>query len=111
MVRILPVWTAVCVVASAGVVHALWTDRWTSASDPEAVSARLNTISLIVGDWVGETQEMDPRTRALADIKAYIMRRYVDRRTGTELSLIIVSGRGGPIAVHTPEVCFQGSGY
>jgi hypothetical protein len=28
-----------------------------------------------------------------------------------EVSLLIVSGRGGPIAVHTPDICFEGAGY
>jgi hypothetical protein len=38
-------------------------------------------------------------------------RRYIHRGTGEELSVLLVSGRPGPVVVHAPEVCFSGAGF
>lgn len=46
-----------------------------------------------------------------AGLTGYAMRRYVHRKTGRALSVLLVCGRPGPIAAHTPEICFQGAGY
>jgi hypothetical protein len=109
--RMLPIWAALVAVLLAGMVHAIWTDRWgTGGADPLA-AARLAAVPLIVGDWVGEPLEIDQRQLTRAEINHHLLRRYVNRRTGREVSVLLVSGRGGPIAVHTPEICFAGSGY
>src|SRR5205814_1464998 len=34
-----------------------------------------------------------------------------NRRTGSVVSLLVACGRPGPVAVHTPEICFPGAGY
>jgi hypothetical protein len=40
-----------------------------------------------------------------------VHRRYVHRRTGQAVDLLLVCGRAGPTSVHTPDVCYRGSGY
>jgi hypothetical protein len=39
------------------------------------------------------------------------MRRYVNRRDGTEVTAILMCGHRSRIAVHTPEVCYRAAGY
>src|SRR5262249_42479481 len=46
-----------------------------------------------------------------AEADGYLARRYVNRRTGDEVSVLILCGRPGPIALHPPALCYQGSGY
>ena len=46
-----------------------------------------------------------------AQIKSYIYRRYNDSVNGGNVSMLLVCGHPGPIAVHTPDICFTGSGY
>jgi len=41
----------------------------------------------------------------------YVNRKYVDRETGDVVSLAIYVGPPGPIAVHTPEVCYSSRDY
>jgi hypothetical protein len=41
----------------------------------------------------------------------YVNRKYIDRRTGDEVHLAIIVGPSGPIAVHTPEICFSSQAY
>jgi hypothetical protein len=107
----LPIWVALAVVVSAGLLHGFRTDRWSTPSGADAVSAQLDSIPMAIGDWVGEPLELTARARSRAEIQSYVLRRYVQQRTGTEVSMMLVCGRGGPIAVHTPEVCFPGAGY
>ena len=51
------------------------------------------------------------RTMARAGIKGCVYRRYRNPRTGESVSVLLVCGRGGPISVHTPDVCYAGAGY
>src|SRR5262249_8651740 len=37
--------------------------------------------------------------------------RYVNRRTGDEVSVLILCGRPGPVSLHPPTLCYQGAGY
>src|SRR5262249_55144375 len=46
-----------------------------------------------------------------AEIRGYMLREYINRRTGNTLTVLIALGRPGPIAVHSPEVCFGGAGF
>jgi hypothetical protein len=38
-------------------------------------------------------------------------RRYTNARTGDVVSVLLVCGRPGPMAAHTPDVCYGGAGY
>jgi hypothetical protein len=40
-----------------------------------------------------------------------IQRSYLHRHRGVTVVLALVNGRPGPVATHTPEVCYAGSGY
>ncbi len=111
MLRILPVVAALGMVVGSGVVHGLRTDRWTAGSLFDSAKAKLASIPANVGEWEGQAVELDDRELARAEIATYMMRRYVHARTGNELSVLIVAGPGGPISVHTPDICFAGAGY
>src|SRR5262249_46411169 len=68
-------------------------------------------VPLQVGDWEARSEEMDPALAAATEMSGYLMRTYVHRHDKTELSLLIVAGRSGPMAVHTPDVCYTSSGH
>jgi hypothetical protein len=109
MKRIYPIATALTVVLVAGVVHGLWTDRWVTAEEPTAAAARLDQLPMVLGDWEGQNVEIDARD--LEAISGYLCRRYVNRRDHNEVSVFLVCGRPGPVAIHTPDLCYQASGY
>ena len=102
---------AILVVAS-GLIHGFWTGRWGSSSaDPLAAAARLDDVAQTIGSWEGADMEVDAEQLAVAQVVGHLSRRYIDRETGTALSVLIVCGRPGPIAVHPPDICYRGAGY
>lgn len=94
-----------------GVVHGLATDRWRTSPDLESALRRLDAVPLDVGDWKGTDIPYEAEDFARAGIKGAVMRTYKNSRTGSVVSVLLVCGRGGPISVHTPDVCYAGSGY
>jgi hypothetical protein len=40
-----------------------------------------------------------------------LLRRYVNKRLGVSVDLVLVNGKPGPVATHTPEVCYGASGF
>jgi hypothetical protein len=111
MLRTLPIVIAVPLVIAAGYAHGRWTDRWSPSRAVEAAVAKLANVPLEVGDWRGRDQELARKTIAVAGIDGYVMRRYEDPRTGAAVSVLLVCGHPGPIAAHTPEVCYGGAGF
>jgi hypothetical protein len=107
MGRYLPAALAVLAVLITGVVHGLWTDRWTMSE--AATTTRLEQLPLTLGDWKGHDMELDKRF--LGPVTGCLYRRYVNQRSGVSVSLTLVSGRPGPVAIHTPDVCYVASGF
>ena len=64
-----------------------------------------------VGDWEGRPLEVEPRELAAAGVIGGVLRRYVNRQDGRAVTVLLVCGPPGPIAVHTPDICFAGIGY
>jgi hypothetical protein len=95
----------------SGLGQGLLTDRWGLNAEPQTSAAKLSELPLTLGDWRGEDSEMTPEEYSRAGIAGYVLRRYKHRLTGTELQVLLVCGRPGHVAVHSPEVCFQGEGY
>lgn len=95
----------------SGLVHGRLTDRWgTSDALADAVD-RLHRVPLSIGDWHGQDVAMDRRQIERAGIQGHLSRVYRNARDGRELTMLLVCGRPGPIAVHTPDVCYKGAGY
>lgn len=110
MSRILPIVVAVPAVLIAGYVHGRWTDRWMPSRAVELAVARLNNVPIKFGPWQGHDQKLSAETIKRAGIDGYVMRRYEAPGQGI-VSVLLVCGRPGPIAAHTPEVCYDGAGY
>jgi hypothetical protein len=112
MRHLLPPLVVLTAAISSGVVHGLWTNRWGRSGAVEQASARLGDVALSLGDWEGRAQpQLSEREVAIAGINGSLLRKYVNRRTGQGVSVLIVCGRPGPVSVHTPDVCYRGAGY
>ncbi len=106
-----PPLVAGAIVVTLGIVHGLATDRWGPSGRLERSLASLERVPASFGDWVGEDVGHEPEAMARAGIQGAVHRRYRHTRTREEVSFLLVCGRGGPISVHTPEVCYGGAGY
>jgi hypothetical protein len=102
---------AVAVLGAAGAVHGIWTDRWRNAPELEQATARLDRVPLVIGDWQGVDQPMSPHEVEAAQLSGYVSRRYTNRITGQDVGILLMGGRPGPVAVHTPDICFTAAGY
>lgn len=111
MVKTLPVWLALMLVVATGVADGLWSNRWSASKELQAAAARLTDFPSTIGDWEGHSQDVDARQLELGEIAGYANYRYVNRRNGNSVSVLVVCGRPGPVSVHTPDVCYRGAGY
>lgn len=98
-------------VSFIGIGHGLWTDRWVYSQELQNSLIRLDRVPMNVGDWRGENLAYEPEDMARAGIRGTVLRRYRNSRTGAAVTLLVVCGRGGPISVHTPDVCYEAAGY
>ena len=111
MPRPLPTLIVLSVILLCGVIDGLWMHRWTAAHELNAASARLTKVPMTLGDWEGSAQELNPRELAIAEASGYLRRRYVNRRTGSTVTLLILCGHAGPLSVHLPDTCYSGAGF
>jgi hypothetical protein len=110
MTRALATLTILAAVVTSGVVQGVWTNRWVSTAALDRATARMAELPLNVGEWEGQAGSLEDRQLQLADASGHLLRRYVNRRTGDVVSVLLLCGRPGPMAVHTPDVCFGGMG-
>ncbi len=111
MLRLLSSAAALAIILATGLVHGFWTDRWTISQDLEHAVALIESIPEQVGDWQGEPLKLDAEMLKVAEVEGYLARRFRNSRDGREVTVLLVCGRSGPIARHTPDVCYQGLGY
>src|SRR5262249_2268560 len=107
MMRQLAIAFALVLIVLSGIGQGFLSGRWRSQAVVSDRLQRLAGLPSTIGDWQGRDLEMDAGERDLARIDGYVMRDYLNRRTGDRLSLLIVCGRPGPISVHTPDVCYR----
>ncbi len=89
----------------------MWTERWQPSAALAQAARQLAKVPLEVGDWRGSDMEVDAGLFTLAGARSYWARRYTDRRGGGTVLAILMCGRSGKMAVHTPEICYRGAGY
>jgi hypothetical protein len=101
---------AVVLLAVGGVVHGMWTHRWSGTAVRDAGVDLLAKAEAPIGDWaLGATipvpeREIPKGTKVAA-------RQFNNAQTGKRVVVSVTSGVPGVVAAHTPDVCFLGSGY
>jgi hypothetical protein len=106
-----PLLACAAAVAALGVAHGWWTDRWGPSERLQHSVAALDRVPSEFGDWVGEDAPYPIEEVKRAGIRGCVFRKYQNAHTGEVVSALLVCGRGGPISVHTPDVCYAGAGY
>jgi hypothetical protein len=102
----------VALVAGSGAVR-LWQAKRVDAALAAGRESPfpLSTIPITLGDWSGSATELDARIVEATGSTDHITRRYVDRRTGVSLDVIVLYGPTSEIFIHTPELCYPKAGY
>jgi len=100
---------ALVALTACGVVHGLWTDRWSEKLDPAAAASRFDSFPMTIGNWEGEALIASPGE--LQGLSGYLARRYVNRDTGDAVTVALMCGRPRVVSIHSPDVCYAGNGY
>jgi len=112
MSRVIALGVVFLTIIVSGAAAGLWTSRWGESKALQKAAARLDRLPPSLGDsWDVQEGTLSEQEIAVAEIDGYVSRRYVHRRTGTIVSVLLLCGRSGPMSVHTPEICFAGAGF
>jgi hypothetical protein len=110
MPRYLPPLCGLAVLLSAGVVHGLWTERWSRSAELDAAVARLGRLPDDFAPWQSGPAEA-PEGLTEAGARGFWTRQFRDKSSGEAVLVILMCGRPGQMAVHRPEHCYQAAGY
>src|SRR5438094_3524171 len=113
MSRFMPFFVRLGVLMAAELLHGHWSGRWRFSGEPEASCAKLpkSDEPMVVGNWKGEPgPPLADQDLALGEIGGYFSHVFT-HPSGYVVTVLIVCGRPGPIAVHSPEVCLGGEGF
>jgi hypothetical protein len=99
----------VLVLLFSGLVHGVWTDRWSDGTDLKTAVAQLEQLPRTLGGWEGEP--LPGNGNASGGLAGSLSRRYVHRGTGKAVTIFLGCGRAGPASIHTPDVCYAASGF
>ncbi|MCP4885115.1 MAG: exosortase-associated EpsI family protein [Planctomycetaceae bacterium] len=95
----------------SGVVHGVLDGRWSQPENLIAVGAQLQEVPERVGDWeLIERNELQESAAELLRCYGSIVRVYKNQNNGVLVNVAVMYGPRGPIAVHTPEVCYDSVG-
>lgn len=112
MTRALSVLGIAALLALDGYVYGVLTHRWGPAPDLERAAVRLDDVPMTFGEWQGEAaRPLSAREAEQAGFTNYIRRSYKNRKNGAAVSVLLACGPAGPLCVHTPDICYRGSGY
>jgi len=95
---------------AGGVVHGMWTHRWSGTAAADGGIDLLAKIEEPVGEWKpGPAQPVNERdvpkgTKATS-------RQFANESIGKRAVVSVSCGIPGVVSAHTPDVCFLGSGY
>jgi hypothetical protein len=67
-------------------------------------------VPMIIGDWHARSDELDEAVLTRAGADGYFLRHY-ENLDGKKITVLLMCGRPGPIALHEPDVCYRGAGY
>jgi hypothetical protein len=105
-----PVLLTLALISAIGALHGAVSDRWVRSTQLQKSIEALKSVPLRFGDWEGHDLAKDDELTRLG-IQASLFRHYKNKVNQQEVRMMLMCGRGGPICVHTPDVCYSGAGY
>jgi hypothetical protein len=109
MRRWLPAAVAALAITATAVFHGLWLGRWQEASAAGATTEALEQIPMRLGDWEGQSLELN--SRETRDYSGVLYRRYVNTQTGVTVAVVLVAGHPKDVSIHSPDYCYPASGF
>jgi hypothetical protein len=110
MIDAFRIFAAVVLIVGAGRLHGDWTNRWGSSKALVDLSARVESVPMVIGQWKGTDRELPAAERAIAGATACLARQYTNATRGVTVDVFLMAGLPGKIGVHTPQICYTGAG-
>ncbi len=101
---------ALSLFALGGVVHGMWTHRWSETALATAGEDLLSAVTEPVGEWK-PGQFFTINANDVPKKTQTVSRQFAHEKSGRTLVVSLTSGVPGIVAAHTPDVCYLGSGY
>lgn len=102
----------VLLTVSAGYVYGRYSLRWGPSVDLVGAGEYLQTMPRQIDAWqMVDELSMKESAVDMLQCAGYIYRRYINQKTGDTINIALIVGPPGPIAVHTPEVCYSSRAY
>jgi hypothetical protein len=98
-------------IVAVAVFEGVRSNRWGATEDVRAASAKLDKVSIKFGNWVGTDAPIDEKIIRIAEASGNVSRFYENSKSKERVTVLLLCGPTGPIAAHTPEVCYGGLGF
>ncbi|MDA7874391.1 EpsI family protein [Rhodopirellula sp.] len=109
--RVKPILLCVLLIIGGGVAHGYLDNRWTDQNAARVKAEALLNLPAKIGKWeLASSSEIEGSAKRILQCYGSILQEYVNNTTGAQVTVFVVCGPRGPIAVHTPEVCYSSSG-
>ena len=91
----------------SGFLRGMVDQRRGMAQGMKEAAIRVEALPEKIGDWKATRVEpLDDDAASMLRCAGSTVRSYVNTQTGESVSLVLLVGPAGPLAVHTPEVCY-----
>lgn len=96
----------------SGVLQGTMRNRWGASQVTLRAAALLPEIPEQFGDWqMRSSDKLGETAEKMLECESYFVRTYQNKATGDLVSATLLLGPPGPIAVHTPEICFPSRNF
>lgn len=96
---------------TSGIINGYLDGRWSNKAEASSAQGMLLCVAKQAGPWVqvGE-RELGKDAKVLLKCDSYLLREYWNGNTGNRVTVAVMYGPRGPIAVHKPEICYSSAG-
>lgn len=95
----------------SGIVHGVLDGRWSHPRNLIAVGSLLDDVPERAGNWIlVDDRSLQPKVAEMLRCYGSLVRVYENEQSGARVNVAVMYGPRGPIAVHTPEVCYSSVG-
>ena len=94
---------------ASGAMQGRLSNRWGPSDTLRQAGAKIESLPQKFAAWeMKKAEKMGEDALNQLQPAGYIQRLYVNRDSGAAVSVTVMVGMSGPIAVHTPEICYGG---
>jgi hypothetical protein len=95
------------ITVGSGVLQGRLSNRWGPSHALQQAGANIEVIPQKFAAWeMKKAETMGEAALNQLQPTGYIQRLYVNRDSGASVNVMVIVGMSGPIAVHTPEICY-----